>query len=122
LRRESKDERRAWSKHFGLETTEPSKYSNERAGKYASKHECQVAADLAALEKSGAISNLKEQVRFVLIEGRNGVRSISYVADFQWDTPDGKNHIGDAKGTRTPVYKIKKKMLKLLHNLDVEEL
>jgi hypothetical protein len=122
-RKETRKERAAWSKHFGLETKEPSKYSNEKTGKYASKHESEVAANLAALEKSGAIFNLKEQVSFTLLESRNGVRSIRYVADFVWDTPDGNNHIGDAKGFRhNRVWELKRKMMKLLLGLDIEEL
>ncbi len=129
-KRETKAERAAWSKHFGLETKEPSKYANERKGKYASGYEAEVAANLSALENSGAISNLKEQVPYVLIKGayvvldgeRVCIRDIKYVADFVWDTPDGKTHIGDAKGTKTAMYKMKKKMMRLLLGLDIEEL
>lgn len=122
VRRESKGERAAWSKHFGLETTATSKYANERSGKYASKYEAKVAGDLSFLEKSGAISELKEQVSFTLLEGKNGVRSIRYVADFTF-MENGKLRICDAKGyAKNAVYKLKKKMMKLIHGLDIEEL
>ena len=42
------------------------KYSAERIGKYASKHEAEVAASLAILERVGKIRELREQVRIVL--------------------------------------------------------
>lgn len=101
----------------------PSKYKAVRTGKYASKKEARVAAELALLARSGKILDLKEQVPFTLIEGRNGVRGIKYVADFTWvDADTGFPHIGDAKGIKTPVYELKKKMMYLLCGLTVEEL
>lgn len=82
-----------------------------------------MAGDLAMLEKAGKIFELREQVAFVLIEGRDKVRPIKYIADFTWfDADNGKWHIGDAKGMRTPVYDLKKKMMFLLLGLTVEEL
>jgi len=122
MRKETKAERKAWSEHFGLETTEPSKYLNERAGKYASKHEAEVAANLAALERGGKIKNVQEQVGFTLVEGNGRLRPIRYVCDFTWITPDGKLHIGDAKGAKTAIYRMKKKMMTLLLGLEIEEL
>lgn len=121
MRRETKAERAAWSKHFGMEVKEPSKYFNERKGKYASGHEAEVATNLAALEKQGDISDLKEQVRITLVPGNGKIRSIVWVADFVYLDLEGKTHYIDAKGCRTPVYRLKKRLLQLLHNLDIEE-
>lgn len=101
----------------------PSKYHAVRTGKYASKKEARVAGELSMLERSGKILDLREQVPFTLVEGRNGIRGIKYIADFTWvDADSGLPHIGDAKGMKTPVYELKKKMLYLLCGLTVEEL
>jgi Protein of unknown function (DUF1064) len=123
MRRETKQERAAWSAYFGDEVKEPSKYGNEKTGKYASKHEAEVAANLTALERAGKITNLQEQVGFTLVEGNGKIRPIRYVADFVWKSPDGEKHVGDAKGfSKNRVWIMKKKMMKLLLGLEVEEL
>ena len=98
-----------------------SKYGAERTNGYASKHEAMVAADLHFLEKAGKIQDLREQVPFVLIQGRNGVRSITYIADFTY-CDNGRPIVADAKGYRTEVYKLKKKMLYLLCGIEITEL
>jgi Protein of unknown function (DUF1064) len=123
MRRETKAERSAWTEHVeGLQVVRP-KYGNVRAGKYASKHEAEVAANLAALERGNLIENLREQVSFTLVEGRGKLRPIRYVADFTYVDDLGVMHICDAKGyAKNPVYRLKKKLLKLLHGLDIEEL
>jgi hypothetical protein len=123
MRRETKAERDAWTEHVeGLQVVRP-KYGNVRSGKYASKHEAEVAANLAALERGNLIENLREQVSFTLVEGRGKLRPIRYVADFTYEDDLGVMHICDAKGyAKNPVYRLKKKLLKLLHGLDIEEL
>jgi Protein of unknown function (DUF1064) len=122
MRKESKSERAAWSAYFGDEVKEPSKYGNEKTGKYASKHEAEVAANLAALERAGKITNLQEQVGFTLVEGNGKIRPIRYVADFTF-YENGKYRILDAKGfSKNRVWLMKKKMMKLLLGLEVEEL
>lgn len=123
MRKESKSSRAAWTKFVtGKSEKKASKYGNEKTEDgYDSKREARVAKDLHSLERAGNIKNLQEQVPFVLVEGRDGVRGISYVADFVFEDPDGKEHIMDAKGMKTPVYKLKKKMLFLLHGKMIEE-
>ena len=121
MRRESKAERAAWSEYFGDKVAKDSKYANERAGKYASIHEEQVARNLWVLADRGIITDLQEQVRFLLVPGDGKLRPITYIADFVW-TEDGKRVIADAKGFKTAIYRIKKKLLKLLHGLEIREL
>jgi hypothetical protein len=119
-----KAERQAWTDHVLGKTDAPStsKYHNERAGKYASKHEAEVATKLAALASSGAIVNLQEQYPIVLVDGSaRSMRSIVYIADFVYWDPDGRMHVLDAKGMKTQVYKLKKKLALLLHNIEIEE-
>lgn len=123
MRKESKAERAAWSKHFGDAVAGPSKYGNEKAGKYDSGHEAEVAGKLAALERCGQIKALKEQVSFTLVEGVGRIRPIRYIADFTWIGMDGKLNIGDAKGwNKDKVYRLKKKLMKLMLGLDIQEL
>jgi len=87
---------------------------------YPSKKQANMAAKLQALAASGAISNLKEEERITLVEGRPGLRGIFYYADFTWDDKDG-HHVLDTKGLRTAVYQLKKQLAKLLHNITIEE-
>jgi hypothetical protein len=123
VRRESSAEREAWTAHVeGTEAARPSKYGNERTGKYASKHEADIAVKLHALQSRGMIWGLTEQHSFTLVEGQGKIRPIKYIADFTYHDKDGA-HIVDAKGyAKDKVYRLKKRMLKLLHGLDIEEL
>ena len=117
-------ERQVWTDHIlGKTTTAPStnKYSNVRCEGYASIHEAQVAAKLQALHKAGKILNLKEQDRIVLIPGNPPLKPIIYIADFTYDDPDGTHHVLDAKGFKTQIYRLKKRMAALLLNLEIEE-
>lgn len=123
MRRETKAERAAWSKHFAPfePFNAPSKFGNERAGKYHSKYEAEVAGKLAALERMGKIRDLQEQVRIVLVPGNGRLRPIVYVADFIYFDLEGIKHILDAKGFKTQVYRLKKRMAALLLNVIIEE-
>jgi hypothetical protein len=83
---------------------------------FDSKFEGDRWKELCILEKSGKISNLQRQVRFILQDGfinnvGEKVRSISYNADFTYES-NGKKYVEDTKSpaTRTEVYKIKKKL------------
>jgi hypothetical protein len=102
------------------------KYGNKPTRGYDSKKEANYATYLHALEKSGKISELKEQVRFVLVQAqyRDGVcieRAMSYVADFSYVDENGELRIVDVKGCRTEVFKIKKKLMLYFYNIKIEE-
>jgi hypothetical protein len=99
----------------------PSKYHNERAGKYASRHEADVATKLNALASCGKILELREQVRIVLVEGKPGIPAVTYIADFTYFDLDGKYHVLDAKGFKTQVYRLKKRLAALLLGIEIEE-
>lgn len=106
----------------GAEVIRANKYGAERAGKYASKKEAAEAAKLAALSAAGKIRDLREQVPFILVEGQGKIRAIRYIADFTY-LDDRGFHICDAKGyAKNPVYRLKKKLLLLLHGLTIEEM
>lgn len=123
MRKESAQERAAWTAAVeGKPVPKESKYHNKRSNGYASKHEERVARDLQVLADGGVITDLREQVAFTLVPGRNGIRGIKYIADFTWIDNQGWTHIGDAKGMKTPVYLLKKKMMYILYGLTIEEL
>ena len=116
------DERAAWTAHVEGKPIRRNKYGAVRSGGYASKHEYYVASKLKVLEYGGIIWNLQEQVRFTLLEGRDKIRSIVYIADFVYSDKNGE-HVCDAKGYRkNAVYLLKKKMMYLLLGIKVEEL
>jgi len=105
------------------------KYHNKRiivnGESFDSKKEAQRWATLKILEKSGKITDLKRQVSFELIpcqkqEGKIIERSCSYKADFTYEE-DGRPIVEDAKGFKTPEYKIKKKLMLERYGIIIKE-
>lgn len=84
--------------------------------KFASKLEAKRWVDLQRLEKVGAITDLKRQVKFQLNEG--GTFSYAYFADFTY-IENGNLIVEDAKGTLTAVFKKKRKLMKQIYNIDI---
>lgn len=102
------------------------KYRNQRHGGYASKREAELAANLHALERFGQITDLKEQVPYVLVPAQQGrlrnERSVVYIADFTYLDKDVKRHVVDSKGFKTKDYIIKRKLMAYLLEIEIEEL
>lgn len=121
------------------------KYGNRKltvAGmSFDSKHELHRWNELQMLEKVGAITDLKRQVKFVLIpaqyEEGTGVykkgknkgnpkagklieRECSYYADFAY-LENGILVVEDAKGVRTKEYIIKRKLMLFIHGIRIRE-
>lgn len=120
--RERRGERAAWTAFVeGGEAKKDSKYGNERNGKYASKHEADIAGRLAAMERCGAIKNLREQESITLVPSNGKLRPIRYVADFTYEDLHGQKHVVDAKGFKTQIYRLKKRMAALLLGIEIEE-
>lgn len=102
-----------------------SKYGSIKTNGYASKREAKRAAELKLLEKAGEISHLKEQVTFVLadaatIQGRRRP-SLRYIADFEYCTIHGERVVEDVKGVITDAYRIKRHLMKTVHNIEILE-
>lgn len=104
------------------------KYKNKKSlfnnETYDSKKESKRAIELKLLEKAGKVSNLKEQVVFILQDkfklNNKTIRAIKYIADFTY-TQNGKTIIEDVKGFKTKEYVIKKKiLLNLIANKKIE--
>jgi len=100
------------------------KYHSRRHAQYASRREANLAANLRALEKAGKIADLQEQVKFELLPKQSGKlrneRPVSYLADFVYSDETGR-HVLDAKGFRTREYVIKRKLMKFMHGIEIEE-
>ncbi len=92
----------------------PPKYRNQPTiidgVRFASKKEAERYKILSLLESQGRIKNLRLQPRIPLMV--NGVKIGHYVADFEYKMND-KIVVEDVKSsaTKTPVYKLKKKIL-----------
>lgn len=89
------------------------------------KEKCRYV-QLRMLEQSGAISGLQRQVKYVLIpsqrhEGKLAERECSYYADFVY-TQNGITIVEDTKGVRTPVYRIKRKLMLYVHGISIREI
>lgn len=91
--------------------------------KFHSAKEAERYIRLLDLQKKGYIDNLVLQKRFELIPKQKAVRPCYYYADFVYDDlRTGKTIVEDVKGIRTDVYKIKKKLMKFIHNIDITEI
>ena len=125
MRRQTAKYREAWTSFVeGTPVKKAPKYGNvdrRKEGGYQSKKEADYAGRLAALSNAGKIKNLREQVPVVLVKGHSGIRDIVWRADFVYEDQDGTVHFLDAKGYRTQVYTLKKKLAFLLLGISIEE-
>lgn len=104
-----------------------SKYGNikeEYNGEiYMSKAEARYARflDLSkkAVHSKQRVASWERQVPY-LIE-INGVKICKYLADFRVTYCDGTVEVVDVKGYRTDIYRIKKKLVKAVHGIEIIE-
>lgn len=90
---------------------------------FHSQKEARRYVELKLLERAGEIQNLQLQRKFPLEVG--GVKIGSYIADFAYRDlrPRVTEFIvEDVKGFKTPVYRLKKKLMKALFQIDVQEI
>lgn len=122
------------------------KYKNKKIEvdgiKFDSKREAKRYSDLKLLEKSGQISELERQVKYILIPAqrettnevyKKGIkkgqcksgkvieRECAYYADFDYMTKDGKHVVEDTKGIRTQEYIIKRKLMLYKYGIRITE-
>ena len=110
-----------------------SKYGNKKTFvdniPFDSKHEASRFIELRYMQRAGLIKNLILQKRFELIpkikksDGKIQ-RPTYYIADFCYSekTKDGwRTVVEDAKGCRTEVYKMKKKLMLWRHGIEIRE-
>lgn len=85
---------------------------------FDSKKEATRYQTLKFMESNGFVSDLKLQPKFDLIVNEKKVGF--YKADFQY-IENGKRVVEDVKGMKTPVYNLKKKMIKAIYGFDIFE-
>lgn len=101
------------------------KYNNQKTVVngilFDSKREANRYCELMLLMRAGEITNLQRQVRYTLIPKQDGERACEYVADFVYTDKAGRTIVEDVKGVRTDVYKIKRKLMRWVHGITVDE-
>lgn len=122
------------------------KYNNKKITidgiRFDSKKEAKRYQELKTLERAGHITDLKRQVKYVLIpaqyepsdevfvkgkekgkskKGRLIERECAYYADFVYSC-NGEIIVEDTKGIRTTEYVIKRKLMLYVHGIRIKEL
>ena len=103
------------------------KYGAKPTGGHASRHEHRRALQLAQMLKAGLISDLREQVKYILIpaqrdaEGRLLERECAYIADFVYTDLQGLTVVEDTKGFKTKEYIIKRKLMLRVHGIRIKQ-
>ena len=120
--------------------TSHSKYRSKKIEvdgmKFDSRKEYYRWCELSLLERAGKITDLQRQVKYILIPtqyepysiDKNGnlkrgkviERECSYMADFVY-TENGLQVVEDVKGFKTPEYKIKRKLMLVIHGVRIKE-
>ena len=102
-----------------------SKFRNRRVEvdglKFDSVKESKRWAELQFMERAGEIKNLQRQVRIHIVI--NGVKVCTYIADFTYEELGGVV-VEDVKSEFTrkdPVYRLKNKLMKACHGIDIRE-
>lgn len=103
-----------------------SKYRNKRTRvdghTLDSKAEAQRYRDLRLMEHAGQVRHLRVHPSYKI--DVNGVHVCRYVADFAYDLlqADGWTPVvEDVKGHKTAVYKLKRKLMRAVHGIDIWE-
>lgn len=115
-------------KHPRCRACAPNKFSNRKTESgHQSVKESKRARYLHSLLAAGIITDLREQVDYELIPAQRDAAgklvemACVYRADFVYTDDQGVLHVEDAKGMRTDVYKLKRKLMLSVHKIRIEE-
>ena len=101
-----------------------SKYNNQHVKlnnyTFDSKKEYFRYLQLLDLQKKNKVKTFEVHPRFDLCS--DGTKIKKYEADFKVFWSDGRITIEDCKGVSTPLYKLKKSLMKSIYNIDVCEI
>ena len=90
--------------------------------KFDSKWEAERYGQLASMQMAGIIENLERQVKFDIIV--NDCKICKYIADFVYILiqENGKKEkiVEDAKGVQTSDFKLKKKLMKAVFDIEIK--
>ncbi|MGA2091787.1 MAG: DUF1064 domain-containing protein [Sedimentisphaerales bacterium] len=84
-----------------------------------SRKEARIDAEYQTLLRCGQLKKVERKKRFPLVV--EGVKICDYECDWVVTDKKGETAVIDAKGFKTPVYKIKKKLMKALYGIDIIE-
>jgi hypothetical protein len=88
--------------------------------RFASKREAARYETLVMLERAGQIRDLKLQTSWPLLVG--SVKVATYRDDFSYiDVANGELVVEDSKGVRTPVYRLKRKLMAAIYGIEIRE-
>lgn len=88
---------------------------------FDSKREASHYGDLLLRERIGEIEALELQPRYPVVVA--GKKICVYVADFRYlDRLTGATVVEDVKGVRTAIYRIKKKLVEALYDVEIVEI
>jgi hypothetical protein len=112
---------------FGMSTQAQPKYRNKptvvEGIRFPSQREARRFLDLRLLERNGEVRNIRRQVEYRLEVG--GLLICKYRADFVYDElRKGEwtiDIVEDVKGYRTPEYRLKRKMMKVILGIEIRE-
>lgn len=85
---------------------------------FASKKEAAHYCELKLAERAGEIKNLQLQPKFPII--MNGKKVGNYIADFSY-LDGGRIIVVDVKGFKTPVYRLKKRLVEAQYGITISE-
>jgi hypothetical protein len=93
--------------------------------RFASKSEGRRYRELKLRERAGDLTDLEIQPEYPIevLNPANGEAILCgvYRADFRYLDRSGKSVIEDVKGMRTPIYKLKKKLVEALYGIRIVE-
>ena len=104
------------------------KYGNHRVVydgiQFDSKKEVARYRDLCLLQRAGEISGLTVREKFALVPKQEGERSVNYYADFSYRNKGGELVVEDVKcpASKTPTYRIKRKLMLFVHGIKIVEI
>lgn len=88
--------------------------------RFPSKREARRYTELRTLERAGKITGLELQPKFPCVV--NGVKVCDWIGDFAYfEAGSDTETIEDAKGFRTKVYRIKKKLVEAIYGIRIKE-
>lgn len=89
--------------------------------KFDSQWEAERWGELTAMEKAGYIVDLERQISYEIMV--NDQKICKYVADFRYNKVDDHGNleevVEDAKGVETSEFKLKKKLMKAVHGIEI---
>lgn len=105
-----------------------SKYHNQKTKvmgrEFDSRHEAERYMQLRSMEQNGIISDLRCQVPYELVKSQRVcgkmIRASYYIADFVYNR-GGEEIVEDAKGVKTAVYQLKKKLMAVTYGILIQE-